>query len=93
MFGGTGTVAVVAYKTGRCFVHIDISPKYCEIAAKRLELARAEQELPFSVSRTGRQVKGTFLFAGATKLNSRKKAKKLKQAQLLEPTEVYELEE
>jgi len=93
MFGGTGTVAVVAYKTGRCFVHIDISPKYCEIAAKRLELARAEQELPFSVSRTGRQVKGTFLFAGATKLNSRKKTKKLKQAQLLEPTEVYELEE
>jgi DNA modification methylase len=94
MFGGTGTAAVVAYKTGRHFVHIDISPKYCEIAAKRLELARAEQELPFSVSRTGRQVKATFLFdKRATKLNSYKKSKKPKQAQLLESTEVYELED
>lgn len=94
MFGGTGTVAIVAYKTGRHFIHIDISPQYCEVAAKRLELARAEQELPFSVSRTGRQVKGTFVFdKGTPKLNSRKKAKKTKQAQLLESTEVYEPEE
>jgi len=94
MFGGTGTVAVVAYKTGRHFIHIDISPKYCEIAAKRLELARAEQELPFSVSRTGRQIKASLLFdKERTKPVSRKKAKKPKQSQLLESTEVYEPEE
>ncbi|HVM62759.1 MAG TPA: site-specific DNA-methyltransferase [Verrucomicrobiae bacterium] len=35
-FGGTGTVAVVAKKTGRHFIHVDVSKKYCEIAAKRL---------------------------------------------------------
>jgi len=36
-FGGTGTVAAVAAKTGRHFVHIDRSCKYCEIAKERLE--------------------------------------------------------
>jgi DNA modification methylase len=35
-FGGTGTVAVVAKKTGRHFIHVDISRKYCQIAAARL---------------------------------------------------------
>jgi DNA modification methylase len=35
-FGGTGTVAVVAKKTGRHFIHIDVSRKYCRIAAARL---------------------------------------------------------
>lgn len=39
-FGGTGTVAAVAKKTGRHFVHIDVSRKYCEIARKRLETVR-----------------------------------------------------
>lgn len=62
MFGGTGTVAVVAYKTGRHFIHIDVSSQYCSIAAKRLELARAAQELPMSVSKTGRQVNARFIF-------------------------------
>lgn len=37
MFGGTGTVAYVAMKYERQFVHIDISKDYCEIALKRLE--------------------------------------------------------
>ena len=40
MFGGTGTVAVVAKKTGRNFIHIDISKEYCKVAAKRLSLAK-----------------------------------------------------
>ncbi len=40
MFGGTGTVATVAYKTGRHFIHIDISEEYNEVAQKRLERAR-----------------------------------------------------
>ncbi|MBM4084390.1 MAG: site-specific DNA-methyltransferase [Planctomycetes bacterium] len=35
-FGGTGTVAAVAHRTGRRFVHLDISPKYCAIAAERV---------------------------------------------------------
>ena len=35
-FGGTGTVAVVAKKTGRHFIHVDVSKKYCQIAAERL---------------------------------------------------------
>jgi site-specific DNA-methyltransferase (adenine-specific) len=35
-FGGTGTVATVAARTGRHFVHLDLSPKYCEIAAARV---------------------------------------------------------
>lgn len=41
MFGGTGTVAVVAARTGRHFIHIDISEEYCQLAKKRL--ATAEQ--------------------------------------------------
>ena len=36
MFGGTGTVAAVAAKTGRNFVHIDISPQYCSVAKDRV---------------------------------------------------------
>jgi site-specific DNA-methyltransferase (adenine-specific) len=36
MFGGTGTVAYVAMKTDRQFVHIDISKEYCETALNRI---------------------------------------------------------
>jgi DNA modification methylase len=35
-FGGTGTVATVAKRFDRHFVHMDISRKYSEIAAKRV---------------------------------------------------------
>jgi len=37
MFGGTGTVAAVAAKTGRDFIHIDISPQYCKMAKDRVD--------------------------------------------------------
>lgn len=37
MFGGTGTVAVVAQKTERKFIHIDISKEYCKTAEERLK--------------------------------------------------------
>jgi len=57
MFGGTGTVAVVAAKTGRHFIHIDISEKYCEIAQQRLDTARMLHEFPVSVGRVGRKFK------------------------------------
>ncbi|MGA9348833.1 MAG: site-specific DNA-methyltransferase [Anaerolineae bacterium] len=46
MFGGTGTVAAVAYKTKRKYIHIDISEQYCQLAAKRLHLLKiAESQL------------------------------------------------
>ncbi|MBL7222876.1 MAG: site-specific DNA-methyltransferase [Candidatus Brocadiae bacterium] len=35
-FGGSGTVAVVAARLGRHFIHGDNSPQYCELARKRL---------------------------------------------------------
>ncbi len=35
-FGGTGTVAAVAQRTGRHFIHIDRSEKYCAITRARL---------------------------------------------------------
>jgi len=41
MFGGTGTVAVVAYKTRRHFIHIDISEDYNEVAQKRLDKVKS----------------------------------------------------
>ncbi|HLC75010.1 MAG TPA: site-specific DNA-methyltransferase [Candidatus Nanoarchaeia archaeon] len=40
MFGGTGTVAVVAKNTGRDFIHIDLSKEYCKLAEKRLNNAK-----------------------------------------------------
>lgn len=36
MFGGTGTTALVAHKTGRRFIHIDTSVEYCDVAEKRI---------------------------------------------------------
>ncbi len=36
-FGGSGTVAEVAYKLGCDAVVLDVSEKYCELAVKRLE--------------------------------------------------------
>lgn len=48
MFGGTGTVALVAHKTGRQFLHIDISEEYNEIARKRLnEYSESQTQLKF----------------------------------------------
>ena len=43
MFGGTGTVAVVAQKTDRKFIYIDISPEYCKTAEKRLKNFKEEK--------------------------------------------------
>ncbi len=42
-FGGTGTVAAVAKRTGRSFVHVDVSGKYCEIAKERLKAVGSDQ--------------------------------------------------
>jgi DNA modification methylase len=35
-FGGIGTVAAVGHRTGRHYVHIDLSKKYCSVAADRV---------------------------------------------------------
>ncbi|TET47919.1 site-specific DNA-methyltransferase [candidate division TA06 bacterium] len=56
MFGGTGTVALVAYKTGRDFVHIDISEEYCKIASHRLEDAARKQEALFRPSKKPQEI-------------------------------------
>ncbi len=45
MFGGTGTVAVIAERTGRNFIHIDISPQYCKVASDRLENEKLQKKL------------------------------------------------
>lgn len=44
-FAGTGTVAVVAAQTGRHFVHLDLSKKYCEIAAERVAAEMRQMRL------------------------------------------------
>lgn len=45
MFGGTGTVAVVATKTGRHFLHMDISEEYCNVAKRRIENVLRQQHM------------------------------------------------
>ena len=42
MFGGTGTVAAVSHKTGRKFIHVDISDEYNKTAENRLEKVKEE---------------------------------------------------
>jgi DNA modification methylase len=45
-FGGTGTVAAVAARTDRHFVHLDLSRKYCDIAAQRIAGELRQMKLP-----------------------------------------------
>jgi DNA modification methylase len=91
MFGGTGTVAVVAQKTDRHFIHIDISQKYCEITEHRLEIARMLQELPVSVGKTGRKSKIVYRSYSKGESNTKKKkAELVTQNQLLEERAPYE---
>lgn len=47
-FGGTGTVAAVAHRAGRRFVHVDISKKYCEIARERILSVDASEPMLFA---------------------------------------------
>ncbi len=51
-FGGTGTVAAVAYRYNRHFVHLDISKTYCSIAAQRVaaEAKPLSEKVPASKS-------------------------------------------
>jgi DNA modification methylase len=88
MFGGTGTVAVVAQKTGRHFIHIDISQKYCQIAEQRLETARMLQEFPLSVGRIGKQRK--VIKKATTESTYKKKVESVPQSVLLERQVPYD---
>ena len=89
MFGGTGTVAVVAYKTGRHFVHIDVSEKYCEIAKQRIETAEMLKEFPLPVSTLGRKFKVVKYKSKEERLIVEPKRAKVLQNVLLEKKPTY----
>lgn len=90
MFGGTGTVAAVAQKIGRHFIHIDISPKYCQVAEKRLEAARAIQEFPLAVGRTGRKMKVNRASSAKVTKRTAGRKRELQPSRLLEPRAPYQ---
>lgn len=46
-FMGSGTTAVAAYKLGRDFIGIDLSPDYCKDARKRVKREMASPEMNF----------------------------------------------
>ena len=48
-FNGAGTTTVVAKKTGRRYLGIDISQEYCDTAEKRIEEAECVQQTLFDV--------------------------------------------
>jgi site-specific DNA-methyltransferase (adenine-specific) len=52
MFGGSGTVGVVARRLGRHFILIDNSREYCELARRRFEQATGlfDRDVPPVVS-------------------------------------------
>lgn len=58
-FGGTGTVATVAAQTGRHFVHLDLSTKYCAIAVQRVAAEMKQMKLePLETPSPARRKKG-----------------------------------
>jgi DNA modification methylase len=56
-FGGTGTVAAVACRTGRDFIHIDLSETYCTIARNRVAAERRHTIPPPTPSTANRRRK------------------------------------
>jgi DNA modification methylase len=44
-FGGIGTVAAVAQRYGRHFVHLDLSKKYCAVAVERVAAEMKQMRL------------------------------------------------
>ncbi|MGA9840262.1 MAG: site-specific DNA-methyltransferase [Thermoplasmata archaeon] len=53
MFGGTGTVAAVARRLGRHYLHVDQSEEYCRLAAARVRAVRPPSDAPIPPPRPG----------------------------------------
>ena len=53
MFGGTGTVAAVARRLGRHYLHIDTSAEYCALAEERVRRATPPPDAPIPPPRAG----------------------------------------
>jgi len=51
MFGGTGTVAAVARRLGRHYLHVDLSEEYCRLAAERARRAKPPAAAPIPAPR------------------------------------------
>jgi DNA modification methylase len=43
---GSGTTGVACIRLGRKFIGIEMEPKYCDIAVRRLELELSQPRLP-----------------------------------------------
>lgn len=50
-FSGSGTTGVAAIQTGRRFLGFEIDPRWCDIANKRIEAAKAQQVLDLDLSK------------------------------------------
>ncbi len=76
-FGGTGTVATVAARTGRHYVHLDLSKKYCDISAKRVAAELKQMRLDEIPADQPENAPATAMVAEAkSKYAVRKKAKR-----------------
>jgi DNA modification methylase len=53
MFGGTGTVAAVARRLGRHYLHVDTSEEYCRLAEARVRAARPPADAPIPAPPAG----------------------------------------
>ncbi len=76
-FGGTGTVATVAARTNRHFVHLDLSKKYCAISAERVAAEFKQMRLDeIPVSQPESTPAPAMVSDTKTKYATRKKAKR-----------------
>ena len=75
--GGTGTVATVAARTNRHFVHLDLSKKYCAISAERVAAEFKQMRLDeIPVSQPESTPAPAMVSDTKTKYATRKKAKR-----------------
>lgn len=75
-FGGTGTVAAIARRYGREYVHLDLSKKYCAIAAARVAAETQQPMLDNLVPGQAASKASESLFkTNSTKQSSKSKSK------------------
>jgi len=76
-FGGIGTVAAVAARTERHYVHIDLSQKYCSVAAERVAAELKQMRLDeIPVIEGGGTPAPVMVAESKTKYTTRKTAKR-----------------